>query len=59
MGPDGSMMSNGIDENDCKKTLSTTDDKNLTICGLQGGMARIFNAGTASPYVSIHILEGK
>ena len=47
-GTNGKMISGGIDENWCNANLK--DKKNLgklTICNAPGGMARIFNAGTA------------
>lgn len=47
-GINGKMISGGIDENWCNENLK--DKKNLgklTICNAPGGMARIFNAGTA------------
>ena len=47
-GTDGKMISGGIDENWCNASLKDKENLGtLTICNAPGGMARIFNAGTA------------
>ena len=47
-GTDGKMISGGIDENWCNANLKDKENLGkLTICNAPGGMARIFNAGTA------------
>ena len=45
---DGKMISDGIDEHWCNESLKYKENLGkLTICNAPGGMARIFNAGTA------------
>ena len=45
-GPDGNMITGGINEDYCNNQLDIKEDiGTLTICDAPGGMARIFNAG--------------
>ena len=51
--PDGSLRSEGIDEDYCKNELKMKEDiGNLTICEAIGGMARLYMAGGAPEYLS-------
>lgn len=51
MDTSGNVQQQGIDQDFCSNNLKYTDNLGtLTICDAPGGMATIFNAGTAGAY---------